>query len=95
MICTLLRKPLNGGGRGILHALPCAIMNIDGTRVGTCGGTLGTPLIVSRSKFVYGQAMGLKKFSSDRSLLQGRFPTNVILAGVPVDGVPCFRQVAQ
>lgn len=34
MICTLLRKPLIGGG-GILNALPCAVMNIDATRVPT------------------------------------------------------------
>ncbi len=31
MICTLFRKPLNGGG--ILQSLPCATLNIDRTRV--------------------------------------------------------------
>ena len=37
MICTLLRKPLNGGG--ILQSLPCAVMNIDATRVPVSSGT--------------------------------------------------------
>jgi hypothetical protein len=37
MICTLLRKPLNGGG--ILNALPCGGMNIDATRVPVLSGT--------------------------------------------------------
>ncbi len=32
MICTILRKPLNGGG--ILSGLPCACLNIEASRVG-------------------------------------------------------------
>ncbi len=38
MICTLLRKPLNGGG-GILQSIPCAVLNIDRTRVPLPSGT--------------------------------------------------------
>jgi hypothetical protein len=36
MICTILRKPLNGG---VLNALPCAAMNLDATRVPVLSGT--------------------------------------------------------
>ena len=80
MICTLLRKPLTGTIIQTLTDFQGGGMNIDASRVGKSGGTQGVPSTQVRDKFVYGQGMGLKEFSADRSLSLGRFPTNLISA---------------
>ncbi len=76
MICTLLRKPLNGGG-GILSALPCGSINIDGSRIGTTGGT-------KRSDPNAPFALGMGTWNGWRtghkviSLDVGRYPANTL-----------------
>jgi hypothetical protein len=78
VICTLLRKPLTGGG--ILNVLPCACLNIEASRVGT--ETIQQRLAVRSdgSCGIGGKGVGiLQKASGVVTETVGRYPANIVL----------------
>ncbi len=81
MICTILRKPLNGGG--VIANLPCGGIQIDACRVGTSKAIPGG-LSKRDSQVIY--QGGYKPDSRDNSGWNpniGRFPANLIIRSDP------------
>ncbi len=79
MICTLLRKPLNGGG--ILSALPCACLNIEASRVGTETIQQRWSVRLDGSCGIGGKSVGiLQKESGFVTETVGRYPANIVLS---------------
>ena len=81
MICTLLRKPLNGGG--ILSTLPCAAMNLDACRVGTSKSIPGSPNSKKGQTAVLGKYGASSLDHSGQNPNIGRFPANLIIRSDP------------
>ena len=81
MICTLLRKPLNGGG--VLNALPCAAMNLDACRVGTSKSIPGSPNSKKGQTAVLGKYGAASLEHSGQNPNIGRFPANIIIRSDP------------
>jgi hypothetical protein len=76
MICTLLRKPLNGG---VINTLPCGGIQIDACRVGTSKAIPGG---LSKGKTPGIYQGGYKLDSRDNSGWNpniGRFPANLMV----------------
>ncbi len=82
MICTLLRKPLNGGG--ILSALPCGVLGIGLCRVPLSGSEKLNAVQRSQTD---GIPSNWRMNRSQRGIEiptynpQGRFPANVLCGG--------------
>lgn len=76
MIVTLLRKPLNGG---ILTVLPCAVLNIDSSRIEMSqeDTEFWSQKVFWKTKAIcYGN--GKVTDRSDYDFSKGRFPANLV-----------------
>jgi site-specific DNA-methyltransferase (adenine-specific) len=81
MICTLPRKPLNGG---VLNALPCAAMNLDACRVGTSKSIPRSPNSKNGQGPIFGKYGASTPEQTGQNPNIGRFPANLIIRSDPV-----------